>query len=306
MKLGSLRALTQEGGVGWGRSGSWLGWLRAARLRFHPEELEALLALDIVKGPLVEARGPAALSFLAGRHLLARSLDLRQRLGCTLYHYRYEQATFAASYVDSLYRGEGLSLWRHQAEEHVFDIRLMVGNDNLYEGFLSAVAFIDGQRVCVMSFSYVDAALFGRPQGATLFVTRKQSGRHPEHLSFFARSFNHSSPPYFCFAAVAGIARALGVSEFAAIRSRAHPHFARGDARVLHQTYDEFWRNFGADELDEKAYRVALPLQSGNPMQVSAAHRKRARRRREDRLAVEESACAAIRSQLATPAFSAL
>src|SRR5262245_29969637 len=254
----------------------------------------ALLELDIVKGPLAEARGPASLSFLAGRHLLARNLDLRQRLRCALHHYRYEQVTFAPSYVDSVYRAEGLELWRHQEDEHVFDIRLMVGNDNLYEGFLSAVAFIDGQRVCVMSFSYVDGALFGAPAGTTLFVTRKQSGRHPEHLRAFARCFKHTSPPYFCLAALAGIARAIGAREIAAIRARAHPHFSRGDAEVLQKTYDEFWKNFGASEVDANAYRVAVPLQTGDPMQVTAAHRRRARRRREDRLAVEESACAAI------------
>jgi len=95
VKLRTLRALTEEGGVGWGRTGSWLGWLRAGLLLLHPDELEALLELDIVKGPLAEARGPASLSFLAGGHLLARNLDLRQRLRCALHHYRYEQVTFA-------------------------------------------------------------------------------------------------------------------------------------------------------------------------------------------------------------------
>jgi len=74
VKLRTLRALTEEGGVGWGRTGSRLGWLRAARLLLHPDELEALLELDIVKGPLAEARGPASLSFLAGGHLLTRNL----------------------------------------------------------------------------------------------------------------------------------------------------------------------------------------------------------------------------------------
>src|SRR5262249_22300491 len=78
---------------------------------------------------LAEARGPASLSFLAGGHLLARNLDLRQRLRCALHHYRYEQVTFAPSYVDSVYRAEGLELWRHQEDEHVFDIRHGVGNE---------------------------------------------------------------------------------------------------------------------------------------------------------------------------------
>ena len=249
MTLRSLRALQHGSAVGWGRPAGWLGWLRAARLLRHREALEALLALDIVRGALVEARGPTALSFLANRHLLARGLDLRQRLACTLYHYRYEQSRFAGSYVD--------------------------------------------------------AALFGAPAGATLFVTRKQSGRHPEHLRAFARSFKHTSPAFFCFAAVAGVARAIGASQIAAIRARAHPHLSHADAEVLHKTYDEFWMNSGAREVDEKAYRIAVPLEFGDPMKVSAAHRKRARRRREDRQAVEDSACSAIRGQLTAPSETA-
>jgi uncharacterized protein VirK/YbjX len=301
LTLRSLRALQGGSAVGWGRPPGWLGWLRAARLLRHREALEELLGLDIVRGALVEARGPTALSFLANRHLLARGLDLRQRLDCTLYHYRYEQSRFADSYIDAVYRADGLSLWRYQAEEHVYEIRLMVGNDNLYEGFLSAVAFIDGQRVCVISFCYVDAALFGAPAGVTLFVARKQSGRHPEHLRAFARSFKHTSPPFFCFAAVAGVARAIGADQIAAVRARVHPDLSGVDAEVLHKTYDEFWMGFGARELDEKAYRIAVPLEFEDPMQVSAAHRRRARRRREDRQAVEESACSAIRVQLAAP-----
>ena len=38
---------------------------------------------------------------------------------------------------------DGLDAVAPEAGEHDFEIRLMVGNDNLYEGFLSAVAFIE-------------------------------------------------------------------------------------------------------------------------------------------------------------------
>jgi uncharacterized protein VirK/YbjX len=296
---GRLRELQRASGLRWSRPGDWPSLLRGVRVLRHRRELGALLELDIVKRSLREARGPAALSFLFSRQFIARTLGLEQRLGCALYHYRYEQASFRDSYVESVYSAGGLTLWRHPAADHVFEIRLMLGNDNLCEGFLSAVAFIDGQRVCVMSFCYVDAALFGWPAGPTLFVTRKQSGRHPEHLHFFAQSFKHTSPPYFCFAAIAGIARALGADEIAAIRSGAHPHYERDQAEVMQNSYDEFWKSLGACAQGETAYRLVLSHESGDPTQLSAAHRRRARKRREDRLAVEKSAAAAIREQLA-------
>jgi hypothetical protein len=186
-----------------------------------------------------------------------------------------------------------LNLSRHPGLQN--DVRLMIGNDNLKEGFLSSVAFIDGQRVCVMSFSFVDAALFAKPARPTLFVTRKQSGRHPEHLRHFARSFKHTSPAYFCFAAIAGIASALDAQEIAVIRHHAQTGYSPEHADVMRKSYDDFWHSVGACALDEKALQVALPLEISEHGELSAAHRARARKRREQRKAVEESACSTLR-----------
>jgi uncharacterized protein VirK/YbjX len=285
----------------WRRPAGWLSLLRAARMLLHPRKVSNLLELDIVTKSLVESRGPAAFSFVTSPHFLSRALGLRQRIDCALHHYRYEQATFSAAYVESVYHGDGLELWRHQAAEHVFSIRLMVGNDNLFEGCLSVVAFVDDQRVCVMSFSYVDAEIFGLPAGPMLFVTRRQSGRHPEHQQLFARAFNHSSPPYFCLAAIAGIAIANGTREIAAIRHQTHPTYSPANAEALRKSYDEFWEVFNASEADEKAYRIPVPLEARDLAEVSAAHRRRARKRREHWSAVEEGTRATIRRQLARP-----
>jgi uncharacterized protein VirK/YbjX len=288
----------REGDFDGRRPYGWAGRLRAVALQYYGAELRALRELDIVKGPLFEARGRDALACLASRHFLWRGLGLRERIACAHYHYRFEQQTFSPAYVDAVYRADGLSLWREDADGRAYEIRLTVANDNLFEGSLSTVVFIDGQRVSVTSFSFVDAARFGRPAGPMIFVGRMQSGRHPEHLKAFARAYKHTSPPYFGFAAVAGIARALGTHEIAAIRHESHPHYEPAIAAGMLRSYDAFWRNFGASELDAKAFRVPVPLEMGDPSEVSAAHRARARKRREDRLAVEESAFQAIRKEM--------
>ena len=54
----------------------------------------------------------------------------------------------------------------------------------------------------------------------------------------------------------------------------------------------------GPQDGDAKAFRVAVPLEMGDPSEVSAAHRTRARKRREDRLAVEECAFQAIQKEM--------
>jgi hypothetical protein len=185
--------------------------------------------------------------------------------------YAYEQASFSPTYVDAVYRGEGLELWRSASEDHTFSIRLMIANDNLFEGCLSVVAFVDGQRVCLLSFSYVDAAIFGRMAGTMVFVTRKQSGRHPEQQQAFSRAFNHSSPPYFCVAALAGVALATWTPELAAIRHEAHPTYLHGHAEALRTSYDECWEVFGATELDEKASRIPVPPHLGDLTEVASS-----------------------------------
>ena len=301
----ALAALARGGAIDWRRRAGWRTMVRTARLLARPAKLARLLELELVKDALVPARGAEAFSFLTRARFLARPLALEQRVDCALHHYSYEQATFSSAYVDAVYRGEGLELWRAASEDRVFAIRLLVANDNLFEGLLSVVAFVDRQRVCVLSFSYVDAAIFGAPPGPILFVTRKQSGRHPEEQQAFARAFHHSSPPYFCLAALAGIALALGTRAIAAIRSDAHPSWQPEEAGAMRTSYDEFWAVFQATELDEKAYRIPLPLEPRDLAEVSAKHRRRAKLRRQHWSEVTESACVALRAHLAAPPTAA-
>jgi len=290
----ALTALVRGGAIDWRRRAGWRTALRTARLLARPEKLARLLELDLIRNALVPARGTDAFSFLTRASFLARPLGLEQRVDCALYHYAYEQATFTLPYVDAVYRGEGLELWRASAEDHAFALRLLVANDNLFEGCLSVVAFVDGQRVCVLSFAYVDAAIFGAPPGPRVFVTRKQSGRHQVELQAFARAFHHSSPPYFCLAALAGIGLAIGTNELAAIRHEAHPSWQPEDAEVMRTSYDEFWAVFQATELDAKAFRIPVPLEPGDLAEVSAKHRRRAKLRRQHWSEVTESARAAL------------
>jgi uncharacterized protein VirK/YbjX len=177
VRSNALRELIRAGAFDWRRRAVWRSMLRAARLLARPEKLASLLELDLVKTSLVQARGPLALSFLTSPRFLARTLTLEQRVDCALHHYAYEQATFSATYVEAVYRGEGLELWRSEAEDQIFSIRLMIANDNLFEGCLSVVAFVGDQRVCLLSFSYLHAALFGRAAG-TMILRLYRGSKH--------------------------------------------------------------------------------------------------------------------------------
>ena len=277
----------------WTRAGAMAacrGSLRASRVLLHAASVEELLGLQNVRRLLASERAPEVLAFMSSAHYLCRELAPRQRIECAVDHYRYEQETFSPAYVEAVYEGGGLELWQARSEHGEFSIRLMPANDNLYEGCLSVVLFVENLRVCVLSFSWIDAAILGQPSAPILFVTRKQSGRHPEHQQLFAQSFNHSSPPYFCFAAIAGIALATGATQIAAIKHRSHPTFAEEDADALERSYDAFWQVFGARELDAKAYRIPVPPELTDLADVGSTHRRRARARRRHWAEVTESA----------------
>jgi len=296
-----LAILVRDGGIDWHRRSGWRSLLRAALLLVNPEKLARLLELDLVKDTLVPVRGAESFAFLTRALYLARALDMEQRLDCALHHYAYEQATFSPAYVDAVYRGEGLELWRGASDDHEFVIRLVTANDNLFEGSLSIVAFVDAQRVCVLSFSYVDAALFGAASEPIAFITRKQSGRHSEEQHAFSRAFDHSSPPYFCLAALAGVALAIGMRAIAGIRHDAHPSWHPRDAEGMRKSYEGFWALFHAADLDEKAVRIPLPLEPRDLADVAKSHRRRAKARRRHWAAVTASAAAALRPYLTRP-----
>jgi uncharacterized protein VirK/YbjX len=294
MLIGHLLALFRAEWAGAGAVAACRSSLRASRIFLHATRVEELLGLENVRRLLASERGPEVLAFFSSPHYLCRELTLQERIQCAVHHYRYEENTFAASYAESVYGRGGLELWQTRSQHGEFAIQLMPANDNLYEGSLSVVLFVNGLRVCVLSFSWIDGAILGQPSAPILFVTRKQSGRHPEHLKLFAQTFQHSSPPYFCFAAIAGVALANGASQIATIKHRSHPSFAERDADALRRTYDEFWQVFGAQDLDPKSYRIPVPFELTELNEVGATHRRRARIRRSHWAEVTASASAKL------------
>jgi uncharacterized protein VirK/YbjX len=275
--LGHLLALFRAEWAGAGAGAACRSSVRASRILLHARRGEELLGLESVRRLLASERGPEVLAFVSSAHYLCRELTLRERIECAIHHYRYEQGTFAPAYAESVYERGGLELWQARSDHGEFSIQLMPANDNLYEGCLSVVGFVNGL-----------------PPAPILFLTRKQSGRHPAHQQLFAQTFHHSSPPYFCLAAIAGVALATGASQIAAIKSRSHPTFTEGDADSLRRSYDEFWQVFGARELDGKAYQIPLPFELTELSEVSATHRRRARVRRRHWAEVTASASAKL------------
>ena len=223
------------------------------------------------------------------RPYLSRNLTLAQRIGCAITHYSFEGRNYGPIYHRSVHQSAGgLVLWHQVVDGTRYTIALRATEDTRREGDLSVSCFVNDTRVCRLCFSYVNASLFGLRPGRTMFVTRSQTDRNSE-LQCFRDTFKQNSPPYFCLAAVCGIAMANGMRAIFMIKPDAQLGYAERYAEGFRNSYSELWEAFGAQELDQlHAYTMSLPLKL-NPLSC-VKHKGRAIARRRNWLEVALSA----------------
>jgi len=211
---------------------------------------------------------------------LSKRLSTRQRLEVALHHHHYEFSRYSNAYREQVYRNSGLILWQEEVDGAHFCIRLIASRDLSWEGDLSVMLHANGARLCTMAFSYVDSSVFGAGAMPMIFITRNQSDPHAPEQQLFRTSFRHTTPPYFCLAALFGIAMANGMDSIAAVRHQAQIACTPDNQAVLKNSYDEFWRAFRATELDDQSFVLPVPMTLTPLSEIKAKHRGRATERR--------------------------
>lgn len=241
-----------------------------------------------------------ALFWLSHRAYLAQGLTARERVDLALFHYDKEGRRFDQAYHDAVYAGAGLKLWRSEAKGSAFEVRLMPGNDVLYEGGLSLVLFVDGERVCVLSFSWApERIVLGRGNGRLPFVTRKQLTGDRAYQAAFHAAFDRATPAHLCVGALCGLAQALGHARFAAITADRHPAATKPELReLLVAAYDDYWTSLGGERASPLCFVVGLPLRMSSVEDMDAKRRRRALARRAHMEAVRQAAQEAVAARL--------
>lgn len=256
---------------------------------------QSLTRLD----PVRRLRGvPADDLFLhiSQRDYLARGMKAHERVRCVLSHYRFEDATFDAAWLGAVYGGGGLPLWQHEGDGSSLALTLAMAPRQDPEGELTLALLVDGQVLHRLSWTWVEGALFGLDLPILPFVTRNDGLWRDAGGAFdaFERVFPNNSPSFFCFAALQGLAQALGIDRVAAVRADAHVAPAgRQDAQrasAFENAYDGFWRILGGAEHDARSFLVPLPFYLKPLQDMPSKHRKRAAQRREHWRAIGDAA----------------
>jgi uncharacterized protein len=196
-----------------------------------------------------------------------------------------------------VYCEQGIDLWSRRVDNVDYTIRLQASNTDLTrcEGALNVSFYVRSVCITTVAFSWVDSHVFGVDLGIIPFVTRNQSARKDSaELQLFRKAFPQNSPPYFCVAALRGIAEAHSVKAIAAIRYNCQFSFRDELAQGFRSSYCKFWYSIGAVELDTQALLMPVELTVPPVSAVKTNHRMRAILRRSYWLGVTQNARAAV------------
>ena len=265
--------------------------MRGSRLLFIKNARSQLLNNPAYLNHIAKVAKNDGFFCLSHRHYLATGFTPAQRVALAQHHYSHEVHGFDADYFNQVYKQDGLMLWRYEAEETQFDIRLMPGNDVLYEGACSIVFHVDNVRICVISYATTPARLLlsvnNRHDNQTahnqslLFVTRKQSTADHEYQKVFNKVFDRTTAAHMCIGALTGVAMAQGHQQMMGISSAVHPSLTEEFKQYFDRAYDEFWQSIHAKPCGEYGFLFDLPLRMTPLDTLDAKARKRAISRRQ-------------------------
>lgn len=264
-----------EGNLGFAR------FMAAARIVLFPHRIVQIWLLDFFRSYFGVKGDSDTFFFLTHNYYLSKYFTLRERVDCAINHYRHEGRNSGLAYHQAVYHSPGgMILWHRKVSGTRYSLNLQATDDYRHEGDLSILCLVDDARICRLSFTYVRGALFGIDADITMFVTRNQTDRSAE-LQRFRQDFKQNSPPYFCMAALCGIAMAHGIRTVCMIKDDAQIAYDARYAESFRNSYSAFWEVFGAEEIAARhAFKMSVPLDL-TPI-TNVKHKNRAVARRQN------------------------
>jgi uncharacterized protein VirK/YbjX len=233
------------------------------------------------------------LYFLAHKYYISKYLTLSQRVKIAMDHHEYERECYSPEYAAKVYHSDGVLLWERVVNNLNFTIVLNASDDNRHEGDLSVNLSVDSNRLCRMSFCYVDVSVFGLTPRMTILISRNQTDLTPARR-LFDQCFKQNTPQLFCLAAVCGIAVANGFNTILGIKHEAQIAYEEKYDLGFRNSYTLLWEKFESIEVEQHVYILNVPLSIRPLPLVDRLHRSRARNRRRHWDDIVKSACSRI------------
>jgi len=258
-----------------------LGILRCTRIFAYYEEHKRFFASDIYRNYLAPVSSNYVLRHLTHRAYLIGGLSTRERVRCLLTHYQFEDRVFNHLYKCAVYLEDGIFLWQRSICGSDFAIKLAMSIPGTAEGELTVTLLADGECLHRISFSWIEGSLVGLPCPIVPFLARNQgAGRDSKHaVEAFKKAFPKNSPRFFCFAAVQGIAEAVGLTQVIGVKSHRQVIFSLTGEHFT-SAYDVFWKDVGGIEVSDYGYLIELPFYRESSANITSKYGQQAAMRR--------------------------
>jgi uncharacterized protein VirK/YbjX len=255
---------------------------------------EVLRLLKLRPFAEITQNSPAfAFKYLAPDYL-AKGFKGNEGSSCFLHHYRRIHSALPEGVLRQILQG---SITLHEIAEGGNRFVLALGLSEPIgdkEGELSLELQVDGRKVFNLSFTVVPGWAVKSPAAEILLITRIQGAKGSlSQLRLARKAFHEFIPSKVLFAALTGIADALGICELRAICATRQRAYSKKDAATLKRNYDDFFVHLGMTVTTDGFYSISVPIEDRPLASIKGRNRSRARKRRAIRRQIR-LACAAF------------
>ena len=269
--------------------------LAASRIMFFPDVIFTYKRLGILDKLYNPPRRWDPLYFAVYKFYLCKDLAFGERLQCAMSHYEHETNNYNSDYFKQLYTPNGIILWEGLVDSVHFTLALTATDFNRQEGELSVILYADNIRLCMMSFCYIDANIFGLQSRLTMLISRNQTDiTVASSRDKFDRCFRRAAPQFFCLFAICGIAMSNGFNNVLGIKHDLQIAYDKNYELGFRHSYTDLWERFGGVNVGGRIYLLDVPPKLSPLALVNPIHRRRALYRRRIWHEIAQSACSAL------------
>ncbi len=233
-----------------------------------------------VEADTAATAGPLAWRSVDQREYLAANFTNETRYACFVHHYDYLSETVSNAALKMLLRN-GVTVYESCPAAVSYSVRLVSPFRGAYEGELSLQFLADDQSMFVTAFSIVPGPVVGLEDERVILVTRMQGqSRSPTAIRLAAKENSDVAPQAILFAALQGIARAIGVERIAGVQATNLVAYEADKAAILEKAYDEFYASVGASGPHNGFYVWSASTPEKPLSQVKPGHRLRTKAKR--------------------------
>lgn len=214
------------------------------------------------------------------KYYLGASFSIPERLSVAVTHHQSMAQHFLPEFLGQACR-TGVGLWHHAHEGDRYDIALRYPYKYNHDGDLCLSLDLNGDNICIVTFSIAPGVLVGVADGQVLLVSGIQgiAGKIAQ-IRQATEICNNVSPAHMLLFAAQTLAAQMGIKTMVGMgQGRAQSAVTVAGQHAF--DYDGFWMPMVGVEEPRQFYHAALPFTDKPIESIPAKHRGRARKRRE-------------------------